>query len=205
MGLDLENIWTKLQKMPAVFVSGLQYGRKSGFINDYFNIVNSTWCLYKITTSGWDEKYSKEKFARHLLKRETYHDYLERKLDLFNDWLGRDSNAVQIFSLEDGITQSYIGRGYSSEIRPVGYDEFMDALYHEKARELNKFVRELRYNVGKQISDGLTFDQMDHRYILTSLKDIQDFQDKEHRFNDVNKMMNELGLIDSESPSPIAL
>ncbi len=203
MELDLDDIWRNLQKMPAVFVSGLQYDQKSGLIADYFNGVVRAHTLYTLATEnemGSDTAVSQQyrtHFSAHLLGTRTYHDYLEDQLDRFNSWLRRDSAAVQQH-LEHWQVKGYLERSFSTDIRPVSDDEFMGTLYHAKAQELNSVVREFKKLITKNVEKDVPFEQMDHRTILEQLRRMADFLSREHRFNNVDELLREYGLASLE-------
>ncbi len=221
MGLDLNEIYAKMQRMPAVFVSELQYHPESGLISDYFNVVDCFLALYDLGTSdemwrrrderiegrvGRDKDSMRETFepsdyrthfAGYLLATETYHDYLERKLTQFNDWLIKDPVAVKD-SLENTLPSIFLRRGFSAVIRPVSYDEFMGVLYHEKAQRLNRVVREFKRSIFECLEKSVSFEEMDHRGIFGTLKAIADFHYSDHKLKDVDEWLIKYGLVKND-------
>ena len=165
-------------------------------------------CLFTILlvckNNKWWEKRERERenekydyrthFAAHLLGTETYHDYLERRLDNFNNWLMRDRTAVEKH-LENWLVKRYLQRGFSPEIRPVSYDEFMGTLYHAKARDLNRIVCDFKKSVLNGVWNNIPFERMDHLAIFTTLKLIFDFHSDSHKLKDIDDCLMKYGLV----------
>ena len=194
MEVNLDATWEKLLKMPAVLVGSLQYKRSVGLISDYCNAFEALLSMYSLANEADDSTYNKGTFLTHALATETYHSYLERRLEAFNDRVEQDHDAL-VERLENWEIQHFVRQGCSTEIRTVPYEEFMGALYHPRARAWNRMVRDLRNQFTDFAKSGLSYDDMDHRGVFVRLKEMYNLHSDKHKLQDINEAMISAGFV----------
>ncbi len=196
MAIDLDSILGRLQKLPAVIVVKLQFNSRNGFIDDYFNVVTaatSAYCLATKYGSPTEKQQDQRDFVGHLLGTETYHSYLERTVDRFNEWIEREPKKVLDFSKRPEVLKKQ-NAGFSSDIRVVPVEEFLNILYHEDAQKLDSVVGTLHKYAKSELERATTFEQLDHRKIVGLLRDIYDFSSKDHGLKDVDTALTRWNL-----------
>ncbi len=196
MVVDLNLVYERVQQFPAVLAANLQFNHKNGFIDDYFNVVIEVTSLYGLATKSESlikrQRYQRD-FVGYLLGTETYHSYLERIVDRFNDWITREPQEVLDFSKRPDVLRKHKA-GFSPEIRIVQPEEFLDVLYHEDARKLNQVVRNLHRYAKQELEQTASFEHLDHQKIMNLLREISDFHSKDHILKDVDAALARWGL-----------
>ncbi len=196
MVVNLNHVYERLKQFTAVFVVDLQFNHENGFIDDYFNVVTEVTSLYSLATkyrSATEKQQYQRDFVGYLLGTETYHSYLERQVDKFNDWIEREPQKVLDFSKRADVLQKQ-DAGFSPEIRTVQPEEFLEALYHEDARKLNDVVGTLHQYAHWELERATLFEHLDHRKIVGLLRDIYDFKSEDHLLKDVDAALAKWGL-----------
>jgi hypothetical protein len=179
MDFDYVAFEERAKLLPAIFMSRFVITPTTGIEQDYTNVFSSISSLYFAVRDshayevGSYGQRARGNFSAHISSMETYVNYLERRLDFFNQWCeDKTDNLVEISKKRK--TRDLVRRGYLDEVRAVIWEEAMDVLYHEQARELNRSIRGIKKFGNDALHAGITFEDFDHRKLVGMIADAMD-------------------------------